>query len=57
MTAPSFGRKNEWVPISLGSVAKEKPSSADPGRGPLLDLGRALDFEGEHSPENWTLKS
>lgn len=46
MTAPSFGRRNERVPVSLGSEAKVKPCTADLGPSPLLGLGRTLDLKG-----------
>lgn len=57
MTAPSPGKKSEWVPVSLGAVAKVKPSTADPGPGPPLGLGREPDSEGEHGLKEGTLES
>ena len=46
MTAPSFGRRNERVSVSLGSVAKVKPYIADLGPSSLLGPGRTLDLKG-----------
>lgn len=57
MTVPSFGRRNERVPVSLGSLAKVKPIAADLGPGPLWGLGRVLGVEGEHGVKGRTPES
>lgn len=49
MTALSFGRRNERAPVSLGSVAKGKPCTADLGPSPLQGLGRTLDLKGNEA--------
>lgn len=41
-----LGRRNERVPVSLGSVAKVKPCPADLGSRPPLGLGRTLALKG-----------
>lgn len=49
MTAPSFGKRNERVPISLVSVAKVKPCTADLGPGLLLGLEKPLGLNGNEA--------